>query len=166
MRKDTLKKMLESGQLASMIAEAVTGEQLTTPDALWNYLKPYFAAQGDNTVERFVCVFLNAKNRVISIETVATGTITGAAVYPREILKQAFAIGASAVIFAHNHPSGDTEPSLADRALTKKLVFACKSIDITVFDHMILGGNEYFSFANDGLIAHFNTAFNSFMEGD
>lgn len=158
-----IKKLIENGKLAEMVAEASKGEQITDSKVLWNYLKPFFVAAGDNTVERFVCVFLDTKNRVISIETMATGTISSAAVYPREIMKRAFAIGAAAIIFAHNHPSGDPTPSREDKCLTRELFIACKSVGITPYEHIVIGGQSYFSFADVGLIDKYNRELNAFI---
>ena len=165
MKKETLKKLIESGKLAEMVSEASTGEMLTNSTALWNYIKPFFVAAGDDTVERFACVFLDAKNRVISIETLSKGTITYATVYPREIIKRALAVGAVAVIFAHNHPSGDPDPSAADKAITKQLFFACRSVGITMHEHIIVGGDRFFSFADCGLVASYDHEYINFIDG-
>ena len=80
------------------------------------------------------------------------GTIDGASVHPREVVKRGLYHNAAAVIFAHNHPSGQTEPSQADRALTTRLRDACSLVDIRVLDHIIVGGSETVSFAERGLL--------------
>jgi len=105
--------------------------------------------------ERFVAVFLDARNRVIDTETLFEGTLTGSSVYPREVVLSALNNHAAAMIFAHNHPSGDPEPSTEDIALTRQLVFACAVVGVTVHEHLIIGDNRYFSFADQGYIARF-----------
>lgn len=102
--------------------------------------------------ERFVAVYLDARNRILDTETLFEGTLTGSSVYPREVVLSALNHHAAAVIFAHNHPSGDPEPSPEDIALTRQLVFACSVMGITVHEHLIIGDNRYFSFADQGYI--------------
>ncbi|PPC91061.1 MAG: DNA repair protein RadC [Methylobacter sp.] len=102
--------------------------------------------------EAFYGVFLNNKNRVIQLEELSRGTIDSATVYPREVVKRALALNAAAVIFAHNHPSGVTEPSLADKRLTKKLKEALETVDIRTIDHLIIGNGPSFSFADNKLL--------------
>jgi DNA repair protein RadC len=102
--------------------------------------------------EKFKAIFLDAKNRIIEEETFFEGTVDTSAVYPREILKNALRHNASAVIFVHNHPSGDPEPSESDREITKELVFAASTMQVKVLDHIIIGNNRYFSFADRGMI--------------
>ena len=106
----------------------------------------------DKRRERFLAVFLDAKNRVTDIETLFVGTLTGSSVYPREIVAAALERHAAALIFVHNHPSGDPAPSSEDVALTRQLVFACGVVGITVHEHLIIGDNRYFSFADQGMI--------------
>lgn len=89
--------------------------------------------------EVFSVVFMDNRHRVIAIEDMFTGTIDTAAVYPREIIRGCLAHNAAAVTFAHNHPSGVAEPSDTDIRLTKKLQDACKTIDVRVLDHLIVG---------------------------
>ena len=101
-------------------------------------------------------VFLDAKNRVISTETLFQGTLTASSVYPREVVRAALDHRAAALIFAHNHPSGDPEPSSEDTALTRELVFACRTMGITVHEHLVIGNGNYFSFADQGFIARMN----------
>jgi len=109
--------------------------------------------------ERFSAVFLDAKNRVIEMETLFEGTLTGSSVYPREVIVAALQHHAAAVIFAHNHPSGDPHPSEEDRAVTRKLIFACGSVGVTVHEHLIIGDQGYFSFADEGYIARLTAEF-------
>ena len=107
----------------------------------------------DTRRERFLVLFLDAKNRVTDIETLFVGTLTGSSVYPREVVAAALDRHAAAVIFVHNHPSGDPAPSAEDLALTRQLVFACGVVGVTVHEHLIIGDNRYYSFADHGVIA-------------
>jgi DNA repair protein RadC len=110
----------------------------------------------DKTRECFNVVFLDAKNRVVATETLSEGTLTASSVYPREVVLAALNHHAAALIFAHNHPSGDPKPSQEDVAITRQLVFACKVVGITVHEHLIIGNNRYFSFADEGYISRMN----------
>lgn len=109
----------------------------------------------DKRKECFVAVFLNSKNKVITSETLFTGTLTSSSVYPREVVQSALNHQAAALIFAHNHPSGDPEPSPEDIAVTRQLVQACKLMGITVHEHIIVGSGSHYSFAESGFIAQF-----------
>jgi DNA repair protein RadC len=116
----------------------------------------------DLKTERFKVIFLDPKNQVIEERTLFEGTVDSSAVYPREVIKDALRYEASALIFAHNHPSGDPEPSLCDREVTRDLVFAARVVQIKVLDHIIVGSNRYFSFADQGLIDDYDLMFNGF----
>ena len=96
-------------------------------------------------------MFLDNRHRVISFDRMFNGTIDGASVYPREVVRAAINHNAAAVIFAHNHPSGVAEPSRADEQITRRLKDALALIDVRVLDHMIVG-DEVVSFAERGLI--------------
>jgi DNA repair protein RadC len=102
--------------------------------------------------EHFVVMMLDRKNRLIGINTVSIGSLTASVVHPREVWKPAILSNAAAVIFGHNHPSGDAQPSQEDMTLTKRLVEAGKLLGIQTLDHVIIGdGTEsYFSFADEG----------------
>jgi DNA repair protein RadC len=110
----------------------------------------------DKPKECFSALFLDAKNRVVSTETLFEGTLTSSSVYPREVVLAALNHHAAALIFAHNHPSGDPKPSQEDIAITRRLIFALRTIDITVHEHIIVGNNCYFSFADEGYISRMN----------
>jgi DNA repair protein RadC len=122
---------------------------LTSPDATKAFLSSHL--RGYN-YEVFACLFLDNQHRVIAWEELFRGTIDGASVYPREVAKRALYHHAAAVIFAHNHPSGVSEPSQADRQITDKLRQALSLFDIRVLDHFIIGDGEPYSFAEWGLI--------------
>ena len=100
----------------------------------------------------FACLYLDNQHRLIEYKELFRGTIDGASVYPREVVKLCLQLNAAAVIFAHNHPSGINEPSQADRQITDKLKQALALVDIRVLDHFIIGDGEPFSFAEHGLM--------------
>lgn len=100
--------------------------------------------------EVFACLFLDTQHRLISFEPLFRGTIDGASVYPREVVKQALKHNAAAVIFAHNHPSGVAEPSQADIQITRRLRNALELVDIRVLDHIIVGDADTCSLAQQG----------------
>ena len=102
--------------------------------------------------EVFACLFLDNKHRMIAFDELFRGTIDGASVYPREVVKQALSHNAAAVIFAHNHPSGVAEPSQADYDITQRLKSALEMIDIRVLDHIVVGDASTVSFAELGKI--------------
>ncbi len=129
-------------------------EQLSRGDALCSpaQTRQFLSAQLHNYPhEVFACLFLDNRNRVIAFEKMFYGTIDGASVYPREVLRMALKKNAAAVIFAHNHPSGVAEPSHADEQITQRLKEALALVDIRVLDHFIVG-DEVVSFAERGLL--------------
>ena len=121
----------------------------TSSDATEAYLKLKVAELGH---EVFGVLFLDNQHHLIEDVELFRGTIDGASVYPREVLKEALSHNAAAVIFYHNHPSGLAEPSQADQAITARLVAALKLVDIRVLDHIIVGGMDTYCFASHGLI--------------
>ena len=123
---------------------------------LFDYL---YHSMRDKNRECFKALFLDAKNRVIATETLFEGTLTASSVYPREVVAAALSHHAAALIFAHNLPSGEPQPSPEDIAITRQLVFACRVIGITVHEHLVIGDNTYFSFADQGYIARMNREF-------
>ena len=102
--------------------------------------------------EVFAVMFLNNHHGVIEYEEMFRGTIDGASVYPREVVKRALQLNAAALILAHNHPSGNPESSMEDERITTRLVKACSLVDIRIIDHVIVGSHELVSFAERGLI--------------
>ena len=106
--------------------------------------------------EFFKVIYLNKANAILAIDELARGTVDEASIYPREVIKRAFNIGACAVIFVHNHPSGSLEPSQRDIDVTKKLISACKIVDITPLDHIIISPNGYVNLKSKGLIDYFS----------
>jgi DNA repair protein RadC len=131
------------------LAEALAGrEALKDPAAVRRLLQ---ARLRDRQHETFAALFLDNQHRVIAFDELSQGTIDGASVYPREVIKAALKHGAAAVIFAHNHPSGVAEPSAADRTLTERLKSALAQVDIRVLDHFVVG-EQVVSFAERGWI--------------
>jgi DNA repair protein RadC len=109
--------------------------------------------------ENFKVLFLDAKNQILEERTLFEGSVDSSAVYPREIIKEALRCEASSLIFVHNHPSGDPEPSPCDKEITRDLVFAAKVMQLKVLDHIIIGNNCFFSFSDQGLIEEYEFAF-------
>ncbi|CAM3772788.1 RadC family protein [Parendozoicomonas haliclonae] len=106
----------------------------------------------DKPAECFCCLFLDNRHRPLAFEELFQGTIDGAAVYPREVVRRALSHNAAAVVFAHNHPSGIAEPSDADIRITKRLSHALELIDVRVLDHMVVGDGATVSLAERGLM--------------
>ncbi|MFW1678402.1 RadC family protein [Pontibacter sp. JAM-7] len=102
--------------------------------------------------EVFACLFLDNRHRVIEYEELFQGTLTAAAVYPREIARRALHLNAAAVILAHNHPSGVAEPSQADQQITRDVTAALQMLEVKVLDHMVVGDGEVVSMAEQGLL--------------
>ena len=122
---------------------------LESPKATREYLAVRF---GGMEHEVFACLYLDNRNRVLSCQELFRGTIDGANVYPREVVKEALTHNAAAVILGHNHPSGVAEPSRADELITRRLKEALALVDIRVLDHLIVGDAAVESFAERGLL--------------
>lgn len=127
----------------------MAGSTLANPRATREFLRMRLR---DLPYEVFCCVFLDKRHRVIAFEELFRGTIDGASVHPREVVKQALSRNASAVILAHNHPSGLAEPSHADELITRRLKDALGLVDIRVLDHLVVGDGVCESFAERGLL--------------
>lgn len=125
------------------------GETITDPTSTGDFLRLRLR---ESPREIFACLFLDNQHRLIAYEELFFGTIDGASVHPREVVRCALAHNAAAVIFAHNHPSGVAEPSQADRRITERLQSALSLIDVRVLDHMVVGDLEVVSFAERGLL--------------
>ena len=138
---------LKSGRFISMVKETVKGQKLSNSWEAYNVLKPLLAEEDD--VEKVYVIFLDAQNRILKIEKVFSGSLTAATIYSRELIKRLLRHKASAFLMAHNHPSGDTNPSAEDRSITLKLGIAAASIDVAFHDHLIIG-DGYYSMADAG----------------
>lgn len=122
---------------------------LTSPDATREFLKIILAKEHR---ELFIIIFLDNQNGVLGYKTLFQGTIDGAAVYPREIVKAVLDNNSASVILAHNHPSGTAMPSEADKRITTRVIQALDTIDVRVLDHLVVGGIDIVSFAERGLL--------------
>lgn len=151
---------LKTGKFASMVRECAKGRQLANSSEVYNIMKPMFAKQSD--VESFYCIFMDTKNRIIAIEKMFSGSISSAAIYPREVVKRILDLKASAIVASHNHPSGDTAPSAEDFAITFRLYMAAACIDSKLHDHMIVG-NGYTSMADTGKMQDIAGKYNEFI---
>jgi DNA repair protein RadC len=109
--------------------------------------------------EVFKVMYLNSQNQIIDASDLFEGTVNSATVAPRKIVEQALSHNAVALIFAHNHPSGNCEPSKSDKDITRDLVFAGSTVQIKILDHLIIVDNRYFSFAGEGLISQYEMDF-------
>ncbi len=130
-------------------ASVSVGQSLTSPADTEDYLR---ARLRDLPHEVFCCLYLDNRHRVIRFVELFRGTIDGTSVYPREVVKEALAENAAAVIVAHNHPSGVAEPSQADERITRRLKAALELVDIRLLDHLIVGDGQSTSLASRGLI--------------
>lgn len=122
---------------------------LTSPSCVRNYLRVLLAAQER---ELFAIILLDSQHGVIDFSVLFHGTIDRASIYPREIVKESLLKNASSIILVHNHPSGVATPSEADKCITEKIIAAAELVDISVLDHLIVGGSDIVSFAERGLI--------------
>ena len=122
---------------------------LSSPQQVKDFLRLQLAHEGQ---EVFAVMFLDVQNQLLKFEEMFRGTLSQTSVYPREVVKRALAVQASAVILAHNHPSGAAEPSRADEFLTQTLKQALQLIDVRVIDHLVVGGDQAISFAERGLL--------------
>jgi len=109
--------------------------------------------------ELFKVIYLNSQNQIIDTADLFEGTITSSSISPREVMESAIKHNAASLIFVHNHPSGNPEPSANDKELTKDLLYAASIMQIKVLDHIIIGNNKYFSFAGEGLIDEYKMGF-------
>ncbi|NNF68091.1 MAG: DNA repair protein RadC [Gammaproteobacteria bacterium] len=125
------------------------GEAIRSPRDTETFL---LARLRDRPHEVFCCLYLDNRHRVLLFEELFRGTIDGTSVYPREVVKQALAVNAAAVILAHNHPSGVAEPSQADERITKRVKSALDLVDIRVLDHLVIGDGATTSLASRGLL--------------
>ena len=120
----------------------------------------YFSySMRDLKKEIFKVIYLNSQNQIIDTADLFEGTLESIPIRPREIVESAIKHNATALIFAHNHPSGDPTPSKSDKQLTRDLVFIGMILPIRVLDHIIIGGNRYFSFADEGLVKKYEDDF-------
>ena len=127
-----------------------------SPQEIFDYL---YHAMRDLKKEVFKVIYLNSQSQIVETADLFEGTVNSSSVSPREVIEGAIKNNAVSLIFVHNHPSGNPEPSTSDRELTRELVYAGKVTRIKVLDHIIIGDNRYFSFADDGLIEEYEMDF-------
>lgn len=129
--------------------EALEKEKISSSTSVFELMQPLL---GDLPHEEFWIIYLNNSNKVINTLQLSKGGITGTLVDVRLVLKKALELGATSIILTHNHPSGNLNPSSADKHITQKLKVASQSLDIKVLDHVIVTEKSYFSFADEGLL--------------
>ncbi len=122
-----------------------------------------YHAMRDLKKETFKVIYLNSQNQIIDTVDISEGTVNGSSVAPREVIEGAIKNHGTALIFVHNHPSGNPEPSPSDKSLTRDLVYAGRIMRLRVLDHIIIGDNRYYSFAAGGLIEEYETDFMNLM---
>lgn len=132
-----------------LYAEVERADPLEDPAAVERFLTAELVT---DKAEVFAVLFLDTRHRPVAFERLFNGTIDGATVYPRVVAVRALELNASAVIFAHNHPSGINEPSLADQAITRRLRDALALLDIRVLDHFVIGDGKPVSMASRGMV--------------
>ncbi len=142
-------KTVQAAALRLMRAELSEQPVLDAWDKLVGYLT---AASAREPVEQFRALFLDTRNRLIADEVQARGTVDHTPAYPREIVKRALELGATALILVHNHPSGDPTPSRADIETTRRIREAAAALGITLHDHIVIGRGRHVSFREAGLL--------------
>jgi DNA repair protein RadC len=142
-------KLIHASALRLMKGEVVKRPVLSSWSAILDYCQ---AGMAFATIEQFRILFLDKKNQLIADEVQQRGTVDHTPVYPREVVKRALELSASAIVLVHNHPSGDPTPSMADIEMTKKIIDAGSRLGVTVHDHVIVGRNGHASFRSLGLI--------------
>ena len=124
-------------------------EPLLSPEMTREFLQSQLA---DEEREIFLVIFLDSQHKVLKHSRLFAGTLSHVEVHPREIVREAIKVNAAALILAHNHPSGNAEPSKSDRLITERVVKCCQFMDVRVLDHLVIGRGEYVSFAERGWI--------------
>lgn len=150
-----LQAALELGRRALSEQKRIQGKVESSQD-VYAFLRPQMR---DLTKEVFQVLFLSGQNEILELITASEGSLAESPVYPRDIMRLAIRYHAAALICAHNHPSGNPKPSASDKGITEELVFAGKTMRIKVLDHIIIGDDRYFSFADAGLIAQYERAY-------
>ena len=143
----------EQEQTIVLEAREILGRYLNCNPVLssWQALLDYCALSVRGEIEAFHVLYLDRKNRLISDERMAVGTVDHVPVYPREVIKRALILGASALILIHNHPSGDPTPSEADLSMTKEIQKGCRYLGLTLHDHIIVGAGREISLRSLGV---------------
>jgi DNA repair protein RadC len=124
-------------------------DRVTSPDKIGNYFIQRLASE---SVEKFYAVYLSTANKIIKEKLITSGILNASLIHPREVFKTAISISANSIILVHNHPSGNNTPSKEDVRITNQLVEAGKLMDIRILDHLIIAGNTFYSFREQGLL--------------
>lgn len=142
-------KLVHAAAMRLMRGQVLNRPLLGSWSAILDYVR---AAMAFSDNEQFRILFLDKKNQLIADEVQQEGTVDHTPVYPREVMKRALELGASAIVLVHNHPSGDPAPSMPDIEMTRKIVDAGQRLGVTIHDHVIVGRKGHFSFRSNGLI--------------
>ncbi|WP_245215887.1 RadC family protein [Pararoseomonas baculiformis] len=142
-------RLVQASALRLLAEEVRDQPVLNNWERLIGYLSAALAREG---VEQFRILFLDTRNRLLADEAQARGTVNHTPVYPREVIRRALDLGATALILVHNHPSGDPNPSRADIEMTTEIRQAAATLGIVVHDHLIIGNGRHFSFRREGLL--------------
>lgn len=148
-RKASVNEVLEQASVYVQKRQSMVGTAIKSPRDTEDFLRQ---AIGNLQREKFSVMFLDNRHRVLAFETMFEGTVDGTSVYPREVVKRALELNAAALILAHNHPSGVSEPSGADERITKRLKSALELVDVRVLDHLVVTGTTCVSLASRGLM--------------
>ncbi len=142
-------KLVQAAAIRLARAELASGPVLSDWKALTGYLTAVMARE---QVEQVRVLYLDSRNRLLADEAQSRGTVNHTPVYPREVVRRALELQATALILSHNHPSGDPQPSPDDIAMTRQIVQAARTLSITVHDHVVVGAGAWFSFRQEGLL--------------
>ncbi len=142
-------KAIQAGALLYLKGQIIDRPALNSWNAVLDYMQ---ARLGRSKVEELHVIYLNRKNEILTDEALQKGTVDHTPVYPREVVKRALELGASALILVHNHPSGDPMPSQSDIDMTKQVAQAAAAVDIALHDHIIIGRGNHASFKTMGLL--------------
>lgn len=143
-------KTVQAAALRLSRAEVLNRPVLSNWDALLAYLTAVLARA---RVEQLRVLFLDTRNRLLADEQHSAGTVNHTPVYPREVVRRALELHATALILVHNHPSGDPAPSRADIEMTREIAQACATMGVMLHDHLIIGNGRWFSFAREGMLS-------------
>ncbi len=154
------KEKLLKGDFVEKVNESIKGESVDNLDVVHKIIAPIISYDEDR--EHFCTLYLNTKNKLIHLEISFLGSIASCTVHPREIIKKALMQKASALIFVHNHPSGDLSISSSDKRITKSLIVAADVHDIIVHDHVIINKKDFLSMADKGIIQRIYTDWRRF----
>jgi DNA repair protein RadC len=154
-------KFVQAVAERSLKTKLIRKDPIGSSKELFDYL---YHSLRDKKREIFKVVFLDAQNRITAIDDLFEGTLTASSVYPREVVQSALRHHAAGLFLVHNHPSGEPRPSREDKHITRELIHACRVMGITVHEHLVIGDNKYFSFADHGYIAEINREYDAIFK--